>query len=81
MRYVDRITSYNVCYTKLLRMFFEGDRIDAMRQMILAYSTEERRRALDKLLPYQKEDFKGIFEEMKGLPVTIRLLDPPLHES
>jgi len=67
-----------LCRTE--HMFFEGDRIDAMRQMILAYSTEERRRALDKLLPYQKEDFKGIFEEMKGLPVTIRLLDPPLHE-
>ena len=67
-----------LCRTE--HMFFEGDRIDAMRQMILAYSTEERRRALDKLLPYQKEDFKGIFEAMKGLPVTIRLLDPPLHE-
>ncbi len=67
-----------LCRTE--HMFFEGDRIDAMRQMILAYSTEERRRALDKLLPYQKEDFKGIYEAMKGLPVTIRLLDPPLHE-
>ncbi len=67
-----------LCRTE--HMFFEGDRIDVMRQMILAYSTEERRRALDKLLPFQKEDFKGIFEEMKGLPVTIRLLDPPLHE-
>jgi len=61
-------------------MFFEGDRIDSMRQMILAESEEDRRVALDKLLPYQKEDFRGIFRVMDGLPVTIRLLDPPLHE-
>jgi pyruvate,orthophosphate dikinase len=67
-----------LCRTE--HMFFEGDRIDAMRQMILSYSTEERRRALEKLLPYQREDFKGIFEAMEGRPVTIRLLDPPLHE-
>lgn len=67
-----------LCRTE--HMFFEGDRIDSMRQMILSYSTEERRNALDKLLPYQREDFLGIFREMKGRPVTIRLLDPPLHE-
>jgi pyruvate,orthophosphate dikinase len=67
-----------LCRTE--HMFFEGDRINAMRQMILAYSVEERRRALEILLPYQREDFVGIFEEMKGRPVTIRLLDPPLHE-
>jgi pyruvate, orthophosphate dikinase len=67
-----------LCRTE--HMFFEGNRIDSMRQMILSYSTEERRRALDNLLPYQREDFIGIFREMKGRPVTIRLLDPPLHE-
>src|SRR5262249_56041878 len=61
-------------------MFFEGDRIDAMREMILAESKEERKKALAKLLPYQKEDFVGIFKELKGLPATIRFLDPPLHE-
>jgi pyruvate, orthophosphate dikinase len=67
-----------LCRTE--HMFFEGDRINSMRQMILAYSVDERRRALDSLLPYQREDFEGIFREMKGRPVTIRLLDPPLHE-
>ncbi|MCG8528167.1 MAG: pyruvate, phosphate dikinase [Opitutales bacterium] len=67
-----------LCRTE--HMFFEGDRINAMRQMILANSTAERRRALVDLLPYQRDDFKGIFREMKGRPVTIRLLDPPLHE-
>lgn len=61
-------------------MFFEGDRILAMREMILASTLEERKAALAKLLPYQKEDFRGIFREMAGKPVTIRLLDPPLHE-
>jgi len=61
-------------------MFFEGDRIKAVRQMILAKDKEGREKALAKLLPYQKSDFIGIFREMKGLPVTIRLLDPPLHE-
>ncbi len=61
-------------------MFFAPDRISAMRQMILAESEEERRKALDKLLPMQKEDFKEIFRIMDGLPVTVRLLDPPLHE-
>ncbi len=67
-----------LCRTE--HMFFEGDRIRAMREMILADSVEERKASLTKLLPYQKEDFKGIFEVMAGLPVTIRLLDPPLHE-
>jgi pyruvate,orthophosphate dikinase len=61
-------------------MFFEGDRIDAMREMILADKIEDRKAALAKLLPYQKEDFVGIFKELKGLPATIRFLDPPLHE-
>ncbi len=61
-------------------MFFEGDRIDAMREMILADDEAARRAALAKLLPYQKEDFAGIFRELKGLPATIRFLDPPLHE-
>jgi pyruvate, orthophosphate dikinase len=66
--------------TRTEHMFFEGDRIDAMREMILANSAEERRTALAKLLPYQREDFIGIFKELKGLPATIRTLDPPLHE-
>jgi pyruvate,orthophosphate dikinase len=61
-------------------MFFKGDRIKAMREMILAETLEDRKKALAKLLPYQREDFTGIFKEMKGYPVTIRLLDPPLHE-
>lgn len=67
-----------LCRTE--HMFFEGDRISAMRQMIFASDKDGREEALAKLLPYQKADFKGIFETMKGLPVTIRLLDPPLHE-
>src|SRR6266542_5910832 len=61
-------------------MFFEGDRIDAMREMILAGTKDERARALAKLLPYQRGDFIGIFTALKGLPATIRFLDPPLHE-
>ncbi len=61
-------------------MFFDGERIKHMREMILAETEEERRKALDKLLPYQKEDFKAIFRIMEGLSVTVRLLDPPLHE-
>ena len=61
-------------------MFFEGDRIDAMREMILANSKEDRAGALAKLLPYQREDFIGIFKALKGFPATIRFLDPPLHE-
>ena len=66
--------------TRTEHMFFEGDRIDAMREMILAASLEERKAALAKLLPYQREDFVGIFKELKGFPATIRTLDPPLHE-
>lgn len=61
-------------------MFFEGDRINAMREMILADTENGRRAALNKLLPYQRKDFEGIFEVMNGLPVIIRFLDPPLHE-
>lgn len=67
-----------LCRTE--HMFFEGDRIKAVREMILANSLEGRKKALAKLLPMQKGDFIGIFKAMKGLPVTIRLLDPPLHE-
>ncbi len=67
-----------LCRTE--HMFFEPDRIDAVREMILADNTKERQKALLKILPMQKGDFKEIFREMKGLPVTIRLLDPPLHE-
>ncbi|GLI35729.1 pyruvate, phosphate dikinase [Desulforhabdus amnigena] len=66
--------------TRTEHMFFEGNRIDAVREMILADDVEGRKRALAKLLPMQKEDFKGIFRVMKGKPVTIRTLDPPLHE-
>ena len=66
--------------TRTEHMFFEGDRIDAMREMILAESLDERKAALAKLLPYQRQDFVGIFKELKGLPATIRTLDPPLHE-
>ncbi len=67
-----------LCRTE--HMFFGGDRIDAVREMILADDEAGRRRALDKLLPMQRQDFVGIFEVMDGLPVTIRTLDPPLHE-
>ncbi len=66
--------------TRTEHMFFEGNRIEAVREMILAEDPAGRRRALDKLLPIQKEDFKGILEVMGHLPVTIRTLDPPLHE-
>ena len=67
-----------LCRTE--HMFFEDNKIKAMREMILATDTEGRRKALAKLLPIQTEDFKGIFRAMEGLPVTVRLLDPPLHE-
>ena len=67
-----------LCRTE--HMFFEDNKIKAMREMILATDIEGRRKALAKLLPIQTEDFKGIFRAMKGLPVTVRLLDPPLHE-
>ena len=71
-------TGIGLCRTE--HMFFEGDRIDAVRQMILAESEADRRKALKKLLPYQRKDFEGIFKALNGLPGTIRLLDPPLHE-
>jgi len=67
-----------LCRTE--HMFFEGKRITAMREMILAKDETGRRKALEKLLPIQREDFEGIFEAMHDLPVTVRLLDPPLHE-
>ena len=67
-----------LCRTE--HMFFEGDRITAMRKMILSESVEQREEALAKLLPYQRDDFIGLFNAMAGMPVTIRLLDPPLHE-
>ncbi len=71
-------TGIGLCRTE--HMFFEGERILAMREMILADNTSDREKALAKLLPYQRDDFVGIFTAMKGLPVTIRLIDPPLHE-
>lgn len=67
-----------LCRTE--HMFFDEDRIQSMREMILAKDLEGRERALKKILPFQKKDFEGIFQQMDGLPVTIRLLDPPLHE-
>jgi len=67
-----------LCRTE--RMFFANDRIPAVRQMIFSNTAEQRERALDKIMPMQKEDFKSIFREMDGKPVTIRLIDPPLHE-
>ena len=67
-----------LCRTE--HMFFEGEKIKAMREMILAEDAEGRRKALQKILPYQQADFKGIFKAMAGYPVTVRLLDPPLHE-
>ena len=67
-----------LCRTE--HMFFEGNRIDAMREMILADTKEHREAALAKILPYQREDFVGMFKELKGYPATIRFLDPPLHE-
>jgi pyruvate,orthophosphate dikinase len=67
-----------LCRTE--HMFFEGDRIDSMREMILAETEEDRRKGLAKLLPHQQSDFEGIFRALNGLPACIRLLDPPLHE-
>ena len=67
-----------LCRTE--HMFFEGDRIKAMREMIVAKTQEARKAALAKILPYQQGDFEGLFEVMEGRPVTIRFLDPPLHE-
>ncbi|MDO9154447.1 MAG: pyruvate, phosphate dikinase [Paludibacter sp.] len=71
-------TGIGLCRTE--HMFFEGEKIKAMREMILAENAEGRRIALAKILPYQQEDFEGIFEAMQDCPVTVRLLDPPLHE-
>ena len=71
-------TGIGLCRTE--HMFFEGERIDAMREMILAETLEERKKALAKLLPYQRADFIGIFKALNGYPATIRFLDPPLHE-
>jgi pyruvate,orthophosphate dikinase len=71
-------TGIGLCRTE--HMFFAGNRIDAMREMILADNLKDRKEALAKLLPYQRDDFAGIFRELKGLPATIRTLDPPLHE-
>jgi len=67
-----------LCRTE--HMFFEPARIEAFRMMILSETLEERKKALEKMLPYQKSDFIGLFKEMTGMPITIRLLDPPLHE-
>lgn len=67
-----------LCRTE--HMFFEGEKIKAMREMILSDDAEGRRKALAKILPYQQADFKGIYKVMEGCPVTVRLLDPPLHE-
>jgi pyruvate,orthophosphate dikinase len=67
-----------LCRTE--HMFFEGDRIDAMREMILSANEADRKRALAKLLPYQQQDFEGIFRALQGRPACIRFLDPPLHE-
>ena len=71
-------TGIGLCRTE--HMFFGGNRIDAMREMILAENLGDRKKALAKLLPFQRDDFAGIFRELKGLPATIRTLDPPLHE-
>src|SRR5204862_5613377 len=67
-----------LCRTE--HMFFEGNRIDVMREMILAQTLEARKAALAKLLPYQRDDFAGIFRALDGYPATVRFLDPPLHE-
>ena len=67
-----------LCRTE--HMFFDSERIETVREMILSEDKEGREKALKKILPMQRGDFKGIFQEMKDFPVTIRLLDPPLHE-
>jgi pyruvate,orthophosphate dikinase len=80
---VENALSFGATGVGLVRtehMFFEGNRIDAMREMILAENILDRKKALAKLLPYQKTDFVGIFKALKGFPATIRFLDPPLHE-
>lgn len=75
-----RLGAEGIGLTRTEHMFFEGDRITYMRQMILAVDEKERRAALAKLLPFQRKDFTGLFKAMGDRPVTIRLLDPPLHE-
>jgi len=75
-----RLGAEGIGLTRTEHMFFEGDRIWAVREFILAQDVDARKEALKKLLPYQRKDFEGIFKEMDGFPVTIRLLDPPLHE-
>ncbi|RKY36575.1 MAG: pyruvate, phosphate dikinase [Candidatus Omnitrophota bacterium] len=75
-----RLGAEGIGLTRTEHMFFEGERIWAIREFILADNKAGREKALKKLLPYQRKDFEGIFKEMNGLPVTIRLLDPPLHE-
>jgi pyruvate,orthophosphate dikinase len=75
-----RFGAQGIGLTRTEHMFFEPKRIMAMREMIVAETPDERRKALAKLLPYQRRDFEGILKAMAGLPVTIRLLDPPLHE-
>ena len=75
-----RLGAEGIGLTRTEHMFFEGERIWAIREFILAQDLASREKALEKLLPYQRKDFEGIFKEMNGLPVTIRLLDPPLHE-
>ena len=75
-----RLGAEGIGLTRTEHMFFEGERIWAVREFILAQDIETREKALKKLLPFQRKDFEGIFKEMNGLPVTIRLLDPPLHE-
>lgn len=67
-----------LCRTE--HMFFEEDRIPRIREMIVSKTVEERKEALDKLIPFQKADFKGMYEVLAGMPMTVRLLDPPLHE-
>ncbi len=80
MALADKYTKLQVRTNADTPMFFEGEKIKAMREMILAEDAGGRKKALAKILPYQKEDFKGIFKAMAGCPVTVRLLDPPLHE-
>ncbi len=75
-----RLGAEGIGLTRTEHMFFEGERIWAIREFILAQDKAAREKALKKLLPYQRKDFEGIFKQMNGLPVTIRLLDPPLHE-
>ena len=75
-----RFGAEGIGLTRTEHMFFNADRIPAMREMIVSKTTEQRKAALDRLLPMQRSDFAGIFKAMEGRPVTIRLLDPPLHE-